>query len=368
MVNMDILHEKRGLKHMNNDDREMDQKGALESSGLEIYGTFGPTCHEVDDLKKMLEAGMNGIRLNLSHSPISSCKDWIDNLWMACDQTGKSCHLVMDLQGRERRLGKFESFELKKGEVILLPDDLPISTDGLICLEAGDEIHIGDSGAPLQIQEKSGNSWKAVALDDGYFEPGKSIHVLNKDSSLPVLYAKDLENLQLAKECRVDGVLVPFVQNADDLKSIREIIDPLIPGCRILAKIENMEGVRNLDSIQKLADMIVVARGDLAASTSIEWLPVIQNYLEEQCRNVDKPYLIVTQMLDSMQHHPTPTRAEVCDVYNAVKHGAAAIMLTGETAKSDYPVEAMEMFCRIAGDACKIRQDPEYIHTLIQTL
>lgn len=353
---------------MENHAKFIDQAGALRQAGLEIYGTFGPTCHEEQELEAMLQAGMNGIRLNLSHSPINAHKDWIDNLWNACKNSWKRCHLVMDLQGRERRLGKFASFELKKGDTILLPDNLPISTDVLICLEAGDEIHIGDSGAPLQILEKSGTSWKAQALADGVFEPGTSIHVVNKDSSLPVLYAKDLENLQIAKDCGVDGVLVPFVQTAADLKQIREIIEPLIPGCRLMAKIENMEGVRNLASILELADMIVIARGDLAASTSIEWLPTVQNYLEEQCRKAGKPYMVVTQMLDSMRSQPSPTRAEACDVFNAVKNGAAAIMLTGETAKSEYPVQAMETFCKIAGNACALQNDPNLIQDVIQTL
>ncbi len=339
-----------------------------QNSQLDIYGTFGPSCHDQELLKKMLEMGMTGIRLNLSHSSLEDNQDWLDNLKKAMEETGRSCKLVIDLQGRERRLGKFEPFEAVKGDIVLVGKQLPVGGDVLVCLQAGDMIRIGDENIPLHILEKDGLYWRAEVLDDGLFEPGKSLHILNKDSSLPILYAKDLENLKVAKEKGVTGVLVPFVQNAEDIQEIRSIVEEYIPGCWMMAKIENIEGVRHLEEILPYADEIVIARGDLAASCTLEWMPAIQNYIAVICHQHHKPYMVVTQMLESMEHHPTPTRAEATDVYNAVMRGAHSIMLTGETAHSSYPLEAMDYFTQIAHNALQLKDDPPSFLHVLETL
>ena len=335
---------------------------------LEIYGTFGPSCHETEILEKMLEAGMTGIRLNLSHGSLQDNQEWVKNLKEASQNTGRPCKLLIDLQGRERRVGKFEAFEAKTGDHVLVGEQIPVGGDVLVCLEPGDMIRIGDDNIPLRILEKEGLSWKAEVLGDGLFEPGKSLHIQNKDSSLPILYAKDIENLKVAAEMGVTGVMVPFVQNAQDLKEIRSIIEEYAPECTVMAKIENVEGVRNLESILPLADEIVIARGDLAASCTLAWMPAVQNYIEDMCHKHGKPYMVVTQMLDSMEHHPSPTRAEVSDTYNAVMKGAHSIMLTGETAHSLYPLEAMEYFCQIAHKALQLKADPESFQEIFKTL
>lgn len=335
---------------------------------LEIYGTFGPSCHETEILEKMLEAGMTGIRLNLSHGSLQDNHEWVENLKKAKEKTGRSCKLLIDLQGRERRLGKFEAFEAKMGDHVFVGEQIPVGGDVLVCLEPGDMIRIGDHNIPLRILEREGLSWKAEVLGDGLFEPGKSLHIQNKDSSLPILYAKDIENLKIATQMGVTGVMVPFVQNAQDLKEIRSIIQEYAPESTVMAKIENIEGVRNLESILPLADEIVIARGDLAASCTLEWMPAVQNYIEAKCHQNGKPYMVVTQMLDSMEHHPTPTRAEVTDIYNAVMNGAHSIMLTGETAHSLYPLEAMEYFCKIAHNALQLKTDPQSFLEVFKTL
>lgn len=342
----------------------------ISNQEFQIFGTFGPTCHRVETLEKMLNMGMTGIRLNLSHSSVNEKAYWLRNLQQACHNSGKPCHIMLDLIGRQRRLGRFEAFHVKKGDIIKIPDQLPISGDLLIHLEQGDELHIGDSGHSLKIldQDEQGNSWSAEAMEDGYFESGKSIHLLNKDSTLPILYAQDIDNLMVAKEFGVDQIMVPLVQNADDLKEIRNVMEEYVPGATMFAKIENMEGVRHLHEIMKVADVIVIARGDLAASTSLEWLPAISAYIEDECKKAGKPFMMVTQMLNSMCSEPRPTRAEVTDVYNAVMQGASAIMLTGETANSKHAREAMQYFCELAHHARELKADPAKITEIVATL
>lgn len=335
---------------------------------LEIYGTFGPDCRETELLARMLECGMNGIRLNLSHCTLLEKQDWIDNLRQACQQTGRSCRIAIDLQGREMRLGAFQAFEAEEGSLLHIPNDLPVSDDVLKAIHPGDELVIGDGFLHLQVLSLQHDSYICEVLEGGLFEPGKSLRIKGRTSVMPVLSSQDMANLKIAASCGITDLMVPFVQSSKDLQAIRAAVDLWLPNARLLAKIESMEGVRRLDEIMEEADMIVIARGDLAASCSIEWLPAIQDYIEAACKARQKPYMVVTQMLDSMRTSFSPTRPEACDVYQAVLQGAGAIMLTGETASSRYPLQAMQTFCTLAHHAKKIQNDPEYIHTLIRTL
>lgn len=335
---------------------------------LEIYGTFGPTCHSKETLTAMLKAGMNGIRLNLSHSSLMDHEDWIENWHQACQETHKDCHLVIDLQGRERRLGAFETFEVKPHDRLEAPAQLPIPYDILSLLKIDDGVWIGDQDLEMRLQSIQERSWIFEVQEAGLLEAHKSIHLRHQDSNLAVFSNKDLENFYYGKQAGVDGVLVPFVQHAKDLQVLRETLHQFLPECRLMAKIENMVGVQNIEEIIQEADMIVIARGDLASSCGLTWLPAIQDYLEQVCQAHSFPYMVVTQMLESMRQTSVPTRPEVCDVFQAVQKGAAAIMLTGETASSKYPIEAMSWFCTIANHALKLKKDPHMIKDLIQRL
>lgn len=337
---------------------------------LEIYGTFGPSCRERSDLERMLTAGMNGIRLNLSHSSLRDHKDWIENLHRACQETGRDCTLVIDLQGRERRLGRFETRKVKEGDRIRTPEQFAVPTDLLDGLQIGDLICIGDGDLRLRLVEKNGKNGEQCcfeALDAGLLEARKAIHLRTRTMDLPICSQEDLINLREGRRAGVQGVLVPFVQSAKDLQEIRTVLERELPGCRILAKIENLKGVSNLETIIPEADMIVIARGDLGSSCSLEWLPAVQSWIESVCRSHQAPYLVVTQMLESMREHPVPTRPEVNDIYQAVFHGASAIMLTGETASGLYPCQAMEWMCRMARIARQVRSDPNWIDSLLET-
>lgn len=335
---------------------------------LEIYGTLGPTCHKKEDLKAMLEMGMNGVRLNLSHSNLKDHQDWIDNLHQACLETKKECHLVVDLQGRERRLKDFQAFEVKAGQKIRVPEMLPMDLEIGRLLKKGEKIGIGDQDLELQLLDISNDGNQEVfifqALENGRLEPHKSIHLRQSFAALPIYSKQDLENLKVAKKAKVDGLLVPFVQNQEDLLSLRTTLQQILPDCRLLAKIENIVGVKQIDSIMEQADMIVIARGDLAASCGLTLLPAIQEYLEAKCKSKKMPYMVVTQMLESMRSNPVATRAEVNDIYQAIKNGASAIMLTGETASSKYPLKAMHYFCEVAQIAQEVQKNPHFVESL----
>lgn len=335
---------------------------------LEIFGTFGPDCHTTPLLAGMLKAGMNGMRINLSHTTLAGAAGWIESLHNACARTGLSCSLIMDVQGRSRRLGSFTPFEAEEGSLLILPDDLPISEELSGRLQPGDELVIGDGLVSLLVLSKKEGTWICEVLQGGLLEPARSIRIRGRDFALPVLSPADMENLQLAAQYGIDGVMVPFVQSAQDVQAVRDAMQIWLPQGRIFAKIENMEGVRNIDSIAAQADMVVIARGDLGAACSLTWLPAVQDYLEAACQKAGTPYMVVTQMLESMRTQPICTRAEAYGVYEAVLRGAGAIMLTGETARSRWPLEAMQTFCSLAAAGLKMREDPESIHTLIRTL
>lgn len=199
---------------------------------LRIFGTFGPTCHTREDIGNMLDAGMNGIRLNLSHSSIREHEDWMEEWKAACENTHHDCELILDLQGRERRLsGDFEPIELEEGDLISIPAQLPLGGDVLLFLETGDQLLLGDDDVPLHVEEKSGDGFVAKAMSKGRIHPGMNIHILGKDSDLPIVCARDLESLERGKQIGATGVMVPFVQNASDLRQIRKVVEPLIENC-----------------------------------------------------------------------------------------------------------------------------------------
>lgn len=318
---------------------------------LQIFGTFGPDCHTKETLKKMLEAGMNGIRYNLSHGSLSDKAAWFDALAAAQKAAGKPCLRLMDLQGREYRTGNVKHHVEKDHLYPVSSFDLPAEI--VTRLEEGTFLNVGDACLKLEVKANE-NQLYLYARESGLIEPRRSCR-FEGESTLPVLSNTDLKNLQDAARFDIQGVMIPFVQSAKDIQQVRKALQPYLDNALLYAKIESMEGVRNIEEIAREADMIVIARGDLAAACGLEWLGALQDYLEQACKKLDVPYMIVTQMLESMRTSPVCTRPEAVGIYDAVNKGASAIMLTGETALSSYPVEAMDFFCKTAAAA----QDPQ---------
>lgn len=334
----------------------------------EIFGTFGPACASKEVMKKMIEAGMTGMRLNLSHTTLTESEAYIKNYQEAANTCGVKPQILIDMKGPELRVGKMlEPLHLEEGMTNLFLDVqenydlstkavnlLPVPQEVLETLAEGDQLLLDDGKLLLRVGVKNEtNQIEAQVLRGGVLHGGKSIKVVNKQVAMPPLTPHDMENIKQAKDYGVTALMQPFVLNGEDLQYVREVLNEHgAEKVQIFAKIENRIGVENLESILPKADVIVIARGDLGNDMPLWELPRIQKQIEHVCKKYDKPYIVVTQMLASMEEQPVPTRAEVSDIYHAVYHGAWGVMLTGETAVGKYPVEAVRYLTNTAAQAC----------------
>lgn len=323
----------------------------------EIFATLGPMCSETDTLYRMLLEGMNGMRLNLSHTSLRESREIIERYDRARERAGVQAQLLIDLQGGELRIGRsFDCMLLETGsKVELLQEKAPgyISVPGKVfaAITDGDEILL-DDGQILLRAEETGDRITASVIRGGKLFGGKSVKIPGKDIKGEILPLQDIENLRVCKDYGVTAIMQPFVTSGDDLRLLKEFfLTENISRPRIFAKIENMQGVDNLDSIIPEADMIVIARGDLGNDAPLWKLPAIQKRIEKACNDAGCPFLVVTQMLSSMISSAVPTRAEVSDVFNAVADGASAVMVTNETAIGNYPVEVIKYLRKTADEA-----------------
>lgn len=266
---------------------------------MRYYATLGPACCEVSALSALLRRGVSGFRLNVSHTMLAARRDWIDALHDAERSTGLAAQLMIDLRGPEVRIGALPSpLTLTAGEAVTL----------------GAELH------------------------------------------RPALCEADLADLAQAAALGVSAVMQPFVRSADDLRTVRQAMaENGLAHAELFAKVEDQTGLDALPDWMDLCDVVTIARGDLGSSLPLEQLPAAQKHIAALCRSRRKPFLVVTQLLHSMIDHPTPTRAEVLDIYNAVLDGADCLMLTGETAQGRYPLAALDWLMRAAQEAQRAR-------------
>lgn len=311
---------------------------------MDFYGTLGPACCLHPVLSRMYAVGMTGVRLNLSHGMLKDRANWLYVAASAAKSVGKETKILIDLQGPELRIGDFSGDRKLKNDsdIILGQRGIPVPAILLQQGKKGMHLLLDDGKIEAEILECSHSQMLAKVLRGGILKPRKSIAVQGEIIETPTLTPQDLENLKIARQYGVTGVMLPFVRSAEDLKCLRRALEENHgEDIKIFAKIENMQGVEALDSFMPLADEIVIARGDLGNAMPLWELPAVQKHIGEKCRQSGKPFMVVTQMLDSMEHRPVPTRAEVSDIYNAVLEGASSLMLTGETAVGEYPSEAM---------------------------
>ena len=340
-----------------------------------IYGTIGPACCDADTLVRFYEMGMTGIRINLSHTDLPEAADWIEAIRAAYRQVHGEYQgadkenipeILMDLRGPELRIGTLRTERsLETGDMLTLveegrnnlfdPTEIPVPGPVLQHLKTGDEILLDDGKILLEVdgffrlqtsydaKNNSVGTAECRVKRGGVLKSGKSIAVPGVEITAPTLTESDLGNIALAKEYGITGVMLPFVRNQEDLKKLKEELRKAgAEDIQIFAKIENLAGVKQLPELLPWCDEIVIARGDLGNAMPLWNLPMVQAQIEETCRQAGKPFMVVTQMLASMEQKPVPTRAEVSDIFRAVNDGAASVMLTGETAAGAYPVEAME--------------------------
>lgn len=320
----------------------------------QIFATFGPACGTKDILKQMIAAGMTGMRLNLSHTTLPASKSYISAYQEAAKELGVRPQILIDMQGPELRIGRLQEPVLwEKESIVLLGEKgIPIPKEVIAEAKCGDRILLDDGKIQIEAFEVLVDSIQAKVLRGGLLQGHKSIKIQGKNVKMPVLTEHDLENIRLAKEYGVTALMQPFVFRAEDLMYVRNILkENHAEDIQIFAKIENREGAEKLENILTEADVIVIARGDLGNDMPLWELPVVQKQIEEICKKHDKPYIVVTQMLASMEQNPIPTRAEVSDIFHAVWHGAWGVMITGESAVGKYPVGAVKYLVNTAGTA-----------------
>ena len=315
---------------------------------IRIYGTLGPACAGAEILEEMLRQGMTGVRLNLSHISLEEASGQLRELRRAEEAAGIRAELLIDMQGPELRIGTLPTpLLLRAGETVAL-DRLPLPEIVRRAVEPGQELLL-DDGKLLLTALRGG---KAHVNRGGVLQSRKSVALPGKKIALPPLTEQDLRNLAGAREAGVTALMQPFVRGREDLEAVRAALDEA--GCgavRLLAKVESREGMEKLPELLGACDEIVIARGDLGNAMPLWELPAAQKRIAAACRAAGRDFMVVTQMLASMEQSPVPTRAEVSDIFNAVLDGAASVMVTGETAAGKYPVQAIRCLAQTAREA-----------------
>ncbi|RAP75504.1 pyruvate kinase [Paenibacillus montanisoli] len=325
-----------------------------------IVCTIGPSSESLENTKKLINAGMNVARLNFSHGDFEEHGNRIKNIRQACAELGKTVAILLDTKGPEIRLGKLkeEPIELVQGETITLTTEeilgdknrIPVTYSNLPeDVEVGSTILIDDGLIGLTVEEVQGTEILCRIVNSGPIKSKKGVNVPGVHISLPGITEKDANDIVFGIEQGIDFIAASFVRKATDVLEIRELLEKHNASyIQIISKIENQQGVDNLDEILEVSDGLMVARGDLGVEIPAEEVPLVQKKMIQKCNLAGKPVITATQMLDSMQRNPRPTRAEASDVANAIFDGTDAIMLSGETAAGKYPVESVQTMSRIA--------------------
>ena len=324
-----------------------------------IVCTLGPSTDKEGVLREMIQAGMNVARFNFSHGTHAEHKARLDTLKALREELDAPVAAMLDTKGPEIRLKDFAngSVRLTAGQEFTLTTaeaegdvhrcsityaDLPND------VKAGDTILLDDGLVRLTVLETSGTEIRCRVENDGVMKNHKGVNVPGVRLSMPYMSQRDREDLLFGVEQGFDYVAASFVRSAADIRELRSLLDKAGARIRIIAKIENQEGVSNLPEILDAADGIMVARGDMGVEIDFTEIPIIQKDMISQCVACGKPVITATQMLDSMIRNPRPTRAEAGDVANAIYDGTDAIMLSGETAMGKYPLESVKMMAKIA--------------------
>ena len=327
-----------------------------------IVCTIGPASESVDYLVKMIEAGMNVARLNFSHGDFEEHGARIENIREASRITGKMVALLLDTKGPEIR-----THNMKDGKVVFSTGDVvrvamnevegtrekfSVSYAELINdVHPGSHILLDDGLIDLLVTDIDMDNQEIVTAvqNAGTLKNKKGVNVPGVSVNLPGITDKDAADIRFGLSQDIDFIAASFVRRATDVLEITQILEEEnMTHVKIIPKIENQEGVDNIDEILKVSDGLMVARGDLGVEIPTEEVPIVQKSLIQKCNALGKPVITATQMLDSMQNNPRPTRAEASDVANAIFDGTDAIMLSGETAAGDYPIEAVQTMARIA--------------------
>jgi pyruvate kinase len=330
---------------------------ATDRRRTKIVATIGPVSSSHEALTELVEAGVDAVRLNLSHGTHADHAERARIVRAVQSETQKALALIADLQGPKIRVGELpEPRILLKGEEVIVvgeeqarDGELPVAPSVIgDVLQPGHHVLIDDGLVRLLVEEVKGGRVRCRVLVGGEVKSHKGVNLPGVPVPIPSLTKKDLDDLSFALELGVDYVALSFVRAAADVRDLQSIIRQHGSPARVIAKIEKAEAVEVLDEVIHEADAVMVARGDLGVEIGAATVPLLQKRIITRCLELGKPVITATQMLESMIEHAEPTRAEASDVANAILDGTSAVMLSAETAMGNYPVEAVATMDRIA--------------------
>jgi pyruvate kinase len=336
-----------------------------------IVATLGPATTSLERVLGLAHAGMDGARLNFSHGTHEQHAEYARLVRAAQEEVGRPIALIADLQGPKLRIGDLEEpVVLDEGDEIVVTGDTP--ADGELpvrpsvlgqVLQPGHDILIDDGLVRLRVEDVSQGSARCLVIVGGEVSSHKGVNVPGVPVPIPAVTRKDTEDLEFALELGVDFVALSFVRSAADVRDLKALINQAGSPAHVIAKIEKAEAVDALVAILDETDAVMVARGDLGVEIGPEVVPLLQKRIIKAALDRGKPVITATQMLESMVHHPEPTRAEASDIANAILDGTSALMLSEETAVGEYPLEAVATMNRIA---VAIEPNIEYRHQFPQ--
>ena len=322
-----------------------------------IVATIGPACSTAERLAQLVRAGADAARLNLSHGTHDQHREWARLVRETERGVGRPIALIADLQGPKLRIGDLEApVSLRRGEPIVVgPADgstngeLPVSPSVISeVLQPGHDVLIDDGLVRLHVDAVESGRAQCTVVEGGVVTSHKGVNLPGVPIPIPSITRKDMDDLELALELNVDFVALSFVRSAADVRDLRALIEQHGSHARVIAKIEKSEAVDVLDEILGETDVVMVARGDLGVEIGPALVPLLQKRIIIAALERGKPVITATQMLETMVHQAEPTRAEASDVANAVLDGTSALMLSGETAVGEYPIESVAYMDRIA--------------------
>ncbi|WP_168627290.1 MULTISPECIES: pyruvate kinase [unclassified Cryobacterium] len=323
-----------------------------------IVATLGPATSSYENIRSIIDAGVDVARMNLSHGSHAVHEEVYANVRRAEEESGRAIAVLVDLQGPKIRLGKFEGgpYELGIGDTFRITTD-DIVGDGDMAsttykglpddVKPGDPLLIDDGRVTLRVVETDGTVVTTTCEVPGPISNNKGINLPGVAVNVPAMSEKDEEDLRWGLSLGADYIALSFVRSADDIKRVHEIMAEEGRKIPVIAKIEKPQAVENLEAIIDAFDGIMVARGDLGVELPLEQVPIVQKHAVELCRRMAKPVIVATQVLESMISNPRPTRAEASDCANAVLDGTDAVMLSGETSVGQFPVITVQTMARI---------------------
>ncbi|WP_058044891.1 pyruvate kinase [Streptomyces roseifaciens] len=327
-----------------------------------IVCTLGPATDSYEQIKALVDAGMDVARFNLSHGTYADHEARYQRVRKAAEEAGRSVGVLADLQGPKIRLGRFHEGPvlLERGDEFTITVE-PVEGDRHTCgttydglaadVSKGERILVDDGRVTLEVTEVDGPRVRTIVIEGGMVSDHKGLNLPGVAVSVPALSDKDVEDLRWALDIGADIIALSFVRSADDVVDVHRVMDEEGRRLPVIAKIEKPQAVENLDGIVAAFDGIMVARGDLGVEMPLETVPIVQKRAIKLAKRNAKPVIVATQMLDSMIDASRPTRAEASDVANAVIDGTDAVMLSGETSVGKYPVETVKTMGRIVAAA-----------------